>query len=89
LSRFKDAHPDRYKWIVLTNTTIGMLMAMVNSSIILISLPNIFKGIGINPLSPGNIVNSRVKFRTLKEIRVLALAPVNLQMLLIQNKGLN
>jgi len=32
-----------------------MLMAMVNSSIILISLPDIFKGIGINPLSPGNI----------------------------------
>lgn len=30
-------------------------MAMINSSIILISLPDIFKGIGINPLSPGNI----------------------------------
>ncbi len=30
-------------------------MAMINSSIILISLPGIFKGIGINPLSPGNI----------------------------------
>jgi MFS family permease len=55
VSRFKEVHPDRYKWIVLTNTTLGMLMAMVNSSIILISLPDIFKGIGINPLSPGNI----------------------------------
>jgi MFS family permease len=55
VSRFKNAHPDRYKWIVLTNTTLGTLMAMINSSIILISLPDIFKGIGINPLSPGNI----------------------------------
>ena len=55
MSKFQNAHPDRYKWIVLTNTTLGTLMAMINSSIILISLPDIFKGIGINPLSPGNI----------------------------------
>jgi len=46
---------DRYKWIALTNTTLGMFMAVVNSSIILISLPAIFRGIGINPLSPGNV----------------------------------
>src|SRR5579871_4505147 len=43
---------DRYKWIVLSNTTLGMLMAMVNSSILLISLPAIFRGIRINPLAP-------------------------------------
>src|SRR5437868_4910932 len=43
----------RYKWIVLSNTTLGMLMAMVNSSILLISLPAIFRGIHINPLGPG------------------------------------
>ncbi len=49
------AHPDRYKWIALTNTTLGIFMATINSSIILISLPAIFKGIGINPLSPGNV----------------------------------
>ncbi|HVB51308.1 MAG TPA: MFS transporter [Acidimicrobiales bacterium] len=48
-------HPDRYKWIALTNTTLGVFMATINSSIILISLPAIFNGIGINPLSPGNI----------------------------------
>jgi MFS family permease len=30
-------------------------MATVNSSIILISLPAIFRGIGINPLAPGNV----------------------------------
>jgi MFS family permease len=48
-------HRDRYKWIALTNTTLGVFMAVVNSSIILISLPAIFRGIGINPLSPGNV----------------------------------
>jgi MFS family permease len=51
----KEAHPDRYKWIALTNTTLGVFMAVINSSIILISLPAIFRGIGINPLSPGNV----------------------------------
>ena len=44
----------RYKWIALSNTTLGMLMATVNSSIVLIALPNIFRGIGVNPLQPGN-----------------------------------
>jgi MFS family permease len=44
----------RYKWIALSNTTLGMLMATINSSIMLIALPNIFRGIGINPLQSGN-----------------------------------
>ena len=44
-----------YKWIALSNTTIGMLMATINSSIVLISLPAIFRGIGLNPLEPGNV----------------------------------
>jgi MFS family permease len=44
-----------YKWIALSNTTLGMLMATINSSIILISLPGIFRGIGINPLESGNV----------------------------------
>jgi MFS family permease len=42
-----------YKWVALSNTTLGALMATINSSIILIALPAIFNGIGINPLSPG------------------------------------
>jgi MFS family permease len=46
--------PDRYKWVVLSNTTLGMLMAMIDTSIVLIALPDIFKGIHINPLEPGN-----------------------------------
>ena len=44
----------RYKWIALSNTTLGMLMATVNASIMLIALPDIFRGIGVNPLQPGN-----------------------------------
>jgi MFS family permease len=43
-----------YKWIALSNTTLGMLMATVNASIMLIALPDIFRGIGVNPLEPGN-----------------------------------
>jgi MFS family permease len=43
-----------YKWIALSNTTIGMLMATINASIMLIALPDIFRGIGVNPLQPGN-----------------------------------
>src|SRR5690349_11908192 len=38
----------------LSNTTLGTLLAMINSSILLIALPNIFRGIGIDPLQPGN-----------------------------------
>jgi EmrB/QacA subfamily drug resistance transporter len=43
-----------YKWIALSNTTIGILMATINSSILLIALPDIFRGIKLNPLAPGN-----------------------------------
>ncbi|SHH47736.1 Predicted arabinose efflux permease, MFS family [Sporobacter termitidis DSM 10068] len=41
-----------YKWIALSNTTLGVLMASINGNIILISLPAIFNGMGMNPLSP-------------------------------------
>ena len=44
----------RYKWVVLTNTTLGILMVTINQSILLISLPEIFRGIGLQPLAPGN-----------------------------------
>ncbi len=48
------APSDNYKWIVLSNTTIGVLLATINSSILLIALPDIFRGIHVNPLAPGN-----------------------------------
>jgi len=44
-----------YKWVALSNTTLGMLLALVNSSIVIISLPAIFRGIDLNPLEPGNV----------------------------------
>src|SRR5436190_20001001 len=52
--RFNKDHP-RYKWIVLTNTTVGMLLATINASIVLISLPAIFRGIHLDPLEPSNV----------------------------------
>src|SRR5256884_9342835 len=52
--RFDGEHP-RYKWVALSNTTLGMLLATVNSSIVIISLPAIFNGIKLNPLAPGNV----------------------------------
>jgi MFS family permease len=45
----------RYKWIALSNTTLGMLVATINSSIVIISLPAIFRGIHLDPLRPGNV----------------------------------
>jgi MFS family permease/cytidylate kinase len=50
----RQGRSDRYKWIALTNTTIGLLMATIDSSIVLISLPAIFRGIGIDPLTASN-----------------------------------
>ena len=52
--RMDHDHPS-YKWIVLSNTTLGTLLATINASIVLISLPAIFRGIGLNPLAPGNV----------------------------------
>jgi len=46
---------DRYKWVALSNTTLGMLSATVNASIVIISLPAIFRGIKLDPLTPGNV----------------------------------
>ena len=43
-----------YKWIALSNTTLGMLMATINASIVIIALPDIFRGIHLNPLVPAN-----------------------------------
>jgi MFS family permease len=48
-------HSDAYKWIALSNTTLGVLMASIDASIVIISLPAIFRGIGLDPLAPGNI----------------------------------
>lgn len=52
----KDTPPGPgYKWIALSNTTLGVLIATMDASIVIISLPAIFRGIGLDPLAPGNI----------------------------------
>jgi hypothetical protein len=48
-------HSDRYKWTSLSNTTLGVFMASLDASIVLISLPAIFRGIHLDPLQPSNI----------------------------------
>ena len=52
--RFDADHPN-YRWVALSNTTLGMLLATINASIVLISLPAIFRGIHLDPLQPGNV----------------------------------
>jgi MFS family permease len=49
-----DAPGPGYKWVALSNTTLGALLASINTSIVLIALPDIFRGIGVDPLQPGN-----------------------------------
>ncbi len=48
------ARGSRYKWIALSNTTLGVLLATLDSSIVLIAMPDIFRGINLDPLEPGN-----------------------------------
>jgi len=45
----------RYKWVALSNTTLGVFMAVLDGSIVIIALPAIFRGIGLDPLAAGNI----------------------------------
>ena len=45
----------RYKWVALSNTTLGMLMATIDASIVIIAMPAIFRGIHLDPLAPGNV----------------------------------
>jgi MFS family permease len=46
--------PDSYKWIALSNTTLAVLLATLDLSITLIAMPDIFRGIHLDPLRPGN-----------------------------------
>ena len=48
------AREDRYKWIALSNTTLGVLLATLDLSITLIAMPDIFRGIHLDPLVPAN-----------------------------------
>ena len=48
------ADPYRGKWLALSNTTLGVLLVAINSTIILIALPDVFRGVGLDPLAPSN-----------------------------------
>jgi MFS family permease len=48
------SHGDRYKWVALSNTTLGVMLATIDASIVLIAMPAIFRGIHLDPLEPGN-----------------------------------
>jgi len=43
-----------YRWVVLSNTTLSMLMATLNMSSVMIAMPAIFRGIRLDPLAPGS-----------------------------------
>ncbi len=43
-----------YKWVALSNTTLGVLMATINASSLVIALPAVFRGINLDPLDPSN-----------------------------------
>src|SRR6201986_4736833 len=47
-------HDDKYKWVVLSNTTLAILLATLDASITLIAMPDIFRGIHLDPLLPSN-----------------------------------
>jgi MFS family permease len=49
-----DRGQSHYRWVALATVTLGTLMVFINQSIVLISLPDIFRGIQLNPLTPGN-----------------------------------
>jgi len=50
----RPAVSDSYKWIALSNTTLAVLLATLDASITLIAMPDIFRGIHLNPLVAGN-----------------------------------
>ncbi len=45
---------DRYKWIALLNATLAVLLATLDGSITIIAMPDIFRGIHLDPLVPAN-----------------------------------
>jgi MFS family permease len=54
LAPARPLHRVDYKWVALSNTTVGVLLATIDASIMLIAMPVIFRGIHLNPLAPGN-----------------------------------
>ena len=53
-SHWSDPRGENYKWIALSNCTLGVLLATLDASITLIAMPDIFRGIKLDPLVPSN-----------------------------------
>lgn len=49
------AQPPRYKWVALSNTTLGSAMAFMNQTIVMIAMPSIFAGLHVDPVGSGQI----------------------------------
>jgi MFS family permease len=43
-----------YKWVVLSNTTVGVLLSSMAGTGMMLALPKIFRGINLNPLAAGS-----------------------------------
>jgi MFS family permease len=54
-ARPRSSAAERYRWVALTNTTMAVFMSSLDGSIVIIALPVIFRGIGLDPLAPANI----------------------------------
>jgi len=44
-----------YKWIALSNTTLGGFIVALDGACVMIALPAIFRGINLNPLAPDSL----------------------------------
>ncbi|MGN6274483.1 MAG: MFS transporter [Solirubrobacterales bacterium] len=53
-ARARRSPDDRYKWIALSNTTLAVLLATLDASITIIAMPDIFRGVQLDPLVPAN-----------------------------------
>ena len=54
-SRIRRPEPSQsegYKWIALSNVTLAVLLATIDLSITIIAMPDIFRGIRLDPLAP-------------------------------------
>ena len=51
----RGGQPPAYKWVALSNTTLAMTMATIDASIVIVAMPAIFRGIHLDPLTPGNV----------------------------------
>jgi MFS family permease len=54
VGRPSGSRSEHYKWVALSNTTLGTMMATIDTSIMLIALPDVFRGIHLDPLQAGN-----------------------------------